>query len=120
MTATTHPDVPLPAGAYVVDGWDGQSRLIATEPKEVEGTDTGVSIDACQAPDGSLLSGPGCKRVLVYERLDLYDPSVEHGGTPRWKWGDCLDLTAAGARQLARALIAAADQLDGWEGTDSA
>jgi hypothetical protein len=43
-TTTAHPDVPVPAGAYIVDDWgDEDHRLIATEPKEVEGTDTGPS-----------------------------------------------------------------------------
>jgi hypothetical protein len=86
-------------------------RVIATSPKEVEGTDTGVSIDACQLPDGSFVNGP-----IEYPAVRVDRCST----CPGYEWEDCLELTAAGARQLARALFRAADQLGEWEGTGSA
>jgi hypothetical protein len=110
-TTTIDPyrDVPVPAGAYVADGWDGEDRLIVTETKEVEGTRTGVSIDARQLPDGSLLRSPGAQRVLVDQRRST--PGFEG-------WQEGLELTAAGARQLARALVQAAEQLGEWDVSD--
>lgn len=108
MTTTTQPDVPLPAGAFVIGDWgdmgDG-ARLIATETKEVEGADVGVSIDAPQRTDGSLVRRRLCSpRVLVYKCCDH----------PDYEWQDCLEMPAEAARKLARALVEAADQLDGW------
>lgn len=79
--------------------------MIATQPEEVEGTDTGVSFDACQLPDGSLVNRPRSHpRVLV----------VQRSSHPNYEWSDCLELSAEGACQLARALLQAASQLEGW------
>jgi hypothetical protein len=102
-TTTTTPDVPLPAGAHVVANWDGEygSRLIATRTKEIEGTDTGVCVLAEQLTDGALSADAS---VRVDRRCEV----------PSDGWSDCLELTAAGARQLGLALIVAAEQLDGW------
>lgn len=103
-TTTSRPDIPLPAGFDVIDEWNGKSRLIGTEITEVEGTDAAVCVDARQLLDGSLLNhSGGDSRVAVYQR----------SSSPGFRWQDCLELTPAGARQLARALVAGADELDG-------
>jgi hypothetical protein len=101
------PDVPLPAGAHVLIDWHDECRSIGTP---IEPVDAGVAIDAPQLPTGALLSRPGCNpRVFVYQR----------SSPPKVEWMEGLELSAAGARRLARAPFAAADQLDGWEGAES-
>jgi hypothetical protein len=114
MATITHPDLPVPAGAYVLSDWDeadNEYRIISTAPKEVEGTDVGVSVDAPQLRDGSLISRPRLNPIV---RVD------SRSTNPNFKWDQCLELSIAGARQVARALLEAADQLDGWDGTKSA
>jgi hypothetical protein len=105
------PGVPLPPGANVVDDWHEfryEYRLIATETREVEGTNVGIELSACQFPDQSFLDdGREFPKISVLTSCP--------GG-----WSSLgVEVAAEGARQLARALIAAADQLDGW-GTDPA
>ena len=112
MTTTTHPDVPLPAGAYVLCDWDecdNEYRILMTEPKEVEGTNTRVSIDAGQSPDGSFNEPASPPRVVIDRRWGL-----DSGDSPGSEWCDCLALSAEGACQLARALLRAASQLEEW------
>ena len=103
MTTTNIPDVPLPAGAYVQADWHdtgGQYRIVTTDARPVDATDLIVSVSAVQLPDGSIDKDES-PLVWVDEQVD-------------GRRCECFNITTAGARQLARALIAAAEQVDGW------
>jgi hypothetical protein len=88
----------------------GDTRLIAPERQAVEVTDAAVSLSASQLPDGSLLNdGRDYPTVRLDQRSGFFpdDPDA---------WADGFELTADGARRLARALVLAAEQLDVWTG----
>jgi hypothetical protein len=89
-----HADVPLPAGAVQVDDWDqwgcryftGSKWLVERDDRE---EDIECSSTGSQHPDGRL------ERLMHVHRLHADDP-----------------INPAQARQLARALIAAADEYE--------
>jgi hypothetical protein len=104
MTTT----VPLPPGAVFADDWEDD------EPQPyriIMGADRGpvvgnygdqvrVWTGAAQLADGSVDDGSQIQQPCVH---------ISNRNT------DCIGgLTAAQARQLARALIAAADEIDRW------
>ncbi|MEZ0363392.1 hypothetical protein ACAG26_06760 [Mycobacterium sp. pUA109] len=97
MTTPTIPNVPLPPGAVHADDWQPYEPpyRIVTGPTRVIGS-YGVWAAAAQFADGSIDDGSQVEHPTVHVTLT--------GGRD--------DLTTAEARQLARALIAAADQFD--------
>lgn len=104
MTTTTKPpaDVPLPAGADWPDegiGWEPDDpqayRVIYGVTRGVAGHDLLVQTSALQYADGSINTTDDPPRVS----LDIHDDD---------------GLTSAQARELAAALVEAADELDGW------
>ncbi len=104
MTTTTDlANVPHPAGATHVADWydlqfgiDHVSRYFSGSSRVVErdgnDRDLVVQIDGTQGADGGVT-----RRILVFD-----------GNT------EAVELSGARARQLARALIAAADEVDRW------
>lgn len=91
-------DVPVPAGATLIDGWDTKDKTnTLTRPVEWAKFDTArvdISVDAWQETSGAYTPG-----------ISLY--SISDGDA----------LTAAEARELAAALLQAADELDRLNGT---
>jgi hypothetical protein len=116
MTTTPH-DAPLPAEAHVLSDWqetDSRSdlqleglplkcRVISTDAKGVDLTVFFVSAVATQLADGSIevedFDGP----LVLVDELDESGTATER-----------LTVSPGAARNLARALIDAADQVDGW------
>jgi hypothetical protein len=91
MTTTNHPNLPIPAGADT-DGWHNLTdrpgeliRYLSWSSHDAAGV--GVGVDGAQYADG-----------LVERYIRLYDADKE--------------LSADEARQLAAALIQAANALD--------
>lgn len=107
-TTNLYPDVPLPAGVQWADNWqDVQSttpwRVIKSAERRVSGCDVTVYATAVQWADGTLEhSGLDAPHVTV-DGLDYYD-----------------GLTSAQARQLAAAVLNAAEQADEWFWLESA
>lgn len=98
-TTTTTPDVPLPPGTLCPDGWqDGGYRLIAGKNRYAPGTIIGTT--AAQLPDGGLDDGSRIEAPNVWVAVS----------SERIDW----PMTADTARQVGCALIAAADEIDGW------
>jgi hypothetical protein len=101
-TATPLNDVPLPPGAQAnEDDWaacDNQCRIIHG-PTRTIAKDVFVHSTAVQLPDGSLEHNDGCGGEA---------PSV----TISCDWSE--NLTVPQARQLAAAIVAAADEVDAW------
>jgi hypothetical protein len=100
MTAATTPDVPVPAGARP-DTWQDDSplpyRVLLGECRGIDGVDTdhvSVQPTAIQFSDGRVDDGS------VHEPPHVY-------------LGDNA-LSSSQARELAAALIATADEVDGW------
>lgn len=99
MTGTHHlHDVPLPAGAEWYDGrWEDVDhrpwRVIRTVKRAVKGCDVTVYAQGVQYADGSLGEGR--------EGLELMVEFLEDDG-----------ISAEQARDLAAALIGAADEMD--------
>ena len=89
----TLPDLPVPVGATAHDwcrnptGRDGE--LIRYLSWSTHDAAVGVGVDGAQYADG-----------LVEQHIKLYD-------------AEATELTAAGARELAAALLSAADVYDG-------
>ncbi|WP_261887546.1 DUF6907 domain-containing protein, partial [Mycobacterium marinum] len=98
----TAPNVPLPPGAEYADPWGAvdsdprQYRVINGATRSVEGnSDVEVWTAAVQYDDGT----------LDQDALDR--PNV-------WIQAHQEGLSSAQARELAAALLSAADELDGW------
>jgi hypothetical protein len=112
FTERTNPqaEVPLPPGAHTLStwaDWDDLYRIVWGESRRVEGTQIVLSPCAPQLPDGSIeISG-----ALSDEVTAIMIDEIRDGATC-----DCLSVTVAGARNLAQALTAAADEIDGWAG----
>lgn len=97
-TPTPRPNVPLPAGALSADIWEYGERVVLGPPHSVPmRSDVVVRASAIQRADGTVAPRPEPPAV----RVDL-DSDVE--------------FTAEQARQLAAALLDAADQADEWAG----
>ena len=99
MTTTPPPDVPLPAGAAVADDWQpgpAPYRIVLGTKRRIGEVEVQTSV--AQFADGTIDHAGKIELPTVH--VQAY-------------WGD-NGLTAGQARQLARALIAAADELDGW------
>jgi hypothetical protein len=99
-TATAIPDVPLPAGARQVGGWD-----------------PGRIMDADETRDWRLIFGADRKitdgTAYVHLRATQYaDGSLEDLGVTVYTADD--DLSSDQARELAAVLLEAAAELDGW------
>ena len=102
-TTNPYPDVPLPNGAMPGSGdwwyFNNEFRAVHGQERKISGTDVWVQASAIQLPDGSLDDADG--------------PS---GSTPgisvQSHWED--NLSSSQARQLAAAILASADELDGW------
>jgi len=99
-TTNPHPDVPLPPGTASSDDWQSgptypSYRIINGADRGIDGTEVEVWTSATQFADGSIDTDDDPPAVRV-----------------RSSWED--GITAGQARQLARALIAAADEIDGW------
>ena len=103
MTTTETPDlanVPHPAGAIYVDDWhdtttDNPGRYFRATSWEYEGGRFGVLVDGTQRADGT-----DSRFVTITENGDREA---------------ITDLTAERARWLGRALLAAADAVDGLQ-----
>lgn len=103
MPTTTTPNVPLPPGAEYADLWsaagDGdtrQCRVINGATRSVEGNpDVRVWTGAMQYSDCSLDDG-------ALDRPSVWIDARQEALSPRQ------------ARELAAALLEAADELDGW------
>ncbi|BCI89368.1 hypothetical protein PJK45_20610 [Mycobacterium kansasii] len=100
MTTTT-PDVPLPPGAVFANLWEDATtdrpyRRITSEVRSIEGnTNVLVWVEAIQYGDGSL------------DQSAIDRPSVQIEANQE-------ALSSRQARELAAALLTAADELDGW------
>ncbi|MEE2851439.1 MAG: hypothetical protein VX424_02160 [Actinomycetota bacterium] len=95
-TSTRQPAVPLPAAAVSGDVWEGGERVVMGPRRNVgRRPDIHVRTYAIQRTDGRITRRPEPPGVFVY--LDSDQP-----------------ITAARARQLAAALLDAADQADAW------
>jgi hypothetical protein len=106
MTTTAptnpYPDVALPPGAAANEdewaAWDNQCRIIHGPTRTIT-KDVFVQSTAVQLPDGTFEYDDGQGGEA---------PSV----TVCCDWSH--NLTTALARQLAEAILAAADEVDGW------
>jgi hypothetical protein len=99
------PDTSRPPGVVHVDGWHldpphrflyGKSRSVP-RPSAVAKSDVTVGTVAVQLGDGSIDDGSVIESPKVF---------VE--------FGEDDSLTAAQARQVARAIMASSDELDSW------
>lgn len=95
IESITTPDVALPPDTVSLDGWQGNEyRVISGPDRRVPGVDGIVGTSAVQYADGSI------------DQSEVDSPRV---------WTDITGaLTAQQARQIAGALVAAADEIDGW------
>jgi len=105
ITTTTapsdpYPNIAPPLGGFAGDWGDEKPwRIIYGQRHEVGTYVTGAW--ACQQSDGTVRGNDG---------HDVYvDKMDEHG-----EQCEKLNLSAAEARELAKALLAAADDIDGW------
>jgi hypothetical protein len=106
MTTTTTPDVPLPDGAVRVYQWD---------PPAVTGYPCGSRYFVCTS-----------RRITVDEPGTASTGGAFEVSIDGTQWSDgridrCIsmndsELSPSQARQLAAALSAAADEVDGWAG----
>ncbi|VBA60295.1 hypothetical protein [Mycobacterium attenuatum] len=96
------PNVPLPPGAVYAALWEDAAtdrpwRVVNSATRGVEGkSDIQVWVAAVQYADGSLDQNDAIDRASVW--IDACQEA----------------LSARQARELADALLAAADELDGW------
>ncbi|VBA38040.1 hypothetical protein LAUMK13_01931 [Mycobacterium innocens] len=96
------PDVPLPPGVVYADLWEDTNtdrpwRVVNSATRGVEGkSDIQVWVAAVQYADGSLDQDDAIDRASVW--IDACQEA----------------LSARQARELADALLAAADELEGW------
>jgi hypothetical protein len=79
-------------------------RIVSTYKQLILNAGVLVSVTACQLPDGSVNTTYG----NVAEPEVFIDKYID--GTSR----DLLSVSVQGARDLAAALLEAADELDGW------
>ncbi|MDT5092784.1 MAG: hypothetical protein QOH60_2147 [Mycobacterium sp.] len=108
-TTTTHPDVPLPEGTHLLcdesfEVWNGEYRLVWGDAHPAASTNFSAQPWATQLPDGSVPSNS-----VDDQNTGVHVDEVANGVRRQ-----TLDLTPEGARGLAAALLAAADQIDGW------
>ena len=103
-TTATTPDVPLTDGASTY-GWsdDGGRRTVYGEAHVIEAAPLAVTAFASQRRDGSIIDEDG-------DRALIYVDEVQDDGAHRER----MDLPPAAARQLADALVAAADEIEQW------
>ncbi len=97
-----YPDIALPAGVTSSGDWgdDEPGRIIYGQRHEIGAIVTGAW--ACQQPDGSV-QGDDVGHDVYVDEMDLHGNQYER-----------LNLSSAEARQLAEALLVAADTADGW------
>ncbi|HEY2085220.1 MAG TPA: hypothetical protein VGH54_04165 [Mycobacterium sp.] len=121
MTTTPNvPFVPLPPGVEDYDAWHDwnyEYRLIWGAAREVQswphdghvGDERSIIVAPCaaQLPDGS---------VATDERASNAPVIVLQGKNADGALRDLLTVPASRARELASALLEAADELDGWAG----
>jgi hypothetical protein len=102
-TATPHPAVPLPAGFVEADDWQASGpdlpfRIIYGVKRPVTDHEVFVSTAAAQWADGSIDDG-----LVETPNAALLEGQGDTG----------VRLNSDQARELAAALLAAADELDG-------
>jgi hypothetical protein len=120
MTTTAqinrYPDVPLPPGAKPSEWWDVEDgeqtfRCVEGTPRLIGASRTRVYTHCTQWEDGRVEDGateptfhsaPGVSLDLIDDHGDATDTGIT--------------FTSAEARDAAAALIAAADEIDGWVG----
>lgn len=104
---TTIPSVPLPPGACCLDGWqdtdDGTRhyRIIAGQDRWVADRDTVIGSTAIQFSDGQIDDG----QIIETPKLWVGSEGIGHRD---WH------MSTTHARELAAALVQAADEIDGW------
>jgi hypothetical protein len=113
MTQTTaHPDVALPPGTHILadnheqawSDYDKLYRLVWGEARSAESSNFNTQPVAAPLPDGSVpIEGVDGTTPEVY--VDEIRDGVSY---------EQFSLTVEGARGLAAALIAAADEVKGW------
>jgi hypothetical protein len=96
-SAVPAPDVPLPPGAVAIDDWEGTplGRAIQGINRGVTDSDAIVWTGACQLADGSVATTPAYLAPVINVEL-------------------AQDLNSDQARELASALLEAADEVDRW------
>jgi hypothetical protein len=107
MTTTTTTDVPPPSGAHTLSTWEewgGDYRLVWGADRPVPASDISLAPHAVQLRDGSIDDG------AVAEPPGIAVEEVDDDG----RRGEHFSITAQGARNLAQALIEAAELIDGW------
>lgn len=114
MTTTTTPDIPLPAGTFLLceesfEVWDGEYRLIWGDGHPAASTNFVVQPWATQLPDGSIPNEGADGDDMAGAQCGIHVDETRDGASY-----ECLTVTVAGARGLAAALLAAADEVDGW------
>lgn len=91
---------PLPSGTTTIDGWQDDEgrryRVIGGQDHRVDGVEGRIGTTAVQWDDGSI------------------DVTQNDGPTVWLGIGSPEGIRPATARQLAYALLAAADEADGW------
>ena len=96
---------PLPPGAVCSDGWQGPDdlgqpwRIISGTDRRIDGVEGIIGTSAVQLADGSVLNHQ--------HPIDAPVVYVGLGGEA---------FPVGRARELARAILAAADEIDGWVG----
>jgi hypothetical protein len=107
MTTTTTSEVPPPSGAHTLSTWEewgGDYRVVWGADRLVPASDISLAPHAVQLRDGSIDDG------AVAEPLGIAVEEIGDDG----RRGEHFSVTVQGARNLAEALLAAADELDGW------
>ena len=102
-TTTPHPDLPVPAGAREVEAWDYRERA-----RNFYGGSWVIPGEGW-CPDGFQVYIYGTQHFSGEVQREIV-AGVLHPDNP---------ITSAQARQLARALMAAADELDALDALDA-
>jgi hypothetical protein len=96
LTANPLPSVTPPPGASFVDDWQSQQYRIVLGPRRDIGGRVEVWSSAAQLADGTIDASSQVEPPLVHMQVSDYG------------------LTVRQARDLARAIIEATNDLDGW------
>ena len=106
-TTTTTSDVPLPSVTHTLstfEEWGGDYRVVWGDARPVPAANISLQPHAVQLRDGTIDDGTAEEPPRI-----AIDKILGDGN-----FADCLSVTVQGARNLAEALLAAADELDGW------
>ena len=112
-TTTPHHDVPLPAGTTALSSfkdWGNEFRFVWREHRRVDATNIALTPCAAQLHDGSI----DTDGAVSDEPPGVFIDEVEDDGEMGRK---CLKVSVQGAKNLAAALIEAADAVDAWSET---